>query len=187
VKRLLAHALVLVALVAPAIARAEQPALPPRNALSLEIPSLFNAGLAIQYERFVLPPIFSVVTGAGMRRSGGDEYDVLDVGFGAEGRFWLLGRAPFSRWDRRAMVGPYLALGLDFGIVREWHQGHVLGTTMRVGQHGSVGARFAILRRFEITPSLGAGLRTEIDARGRLAPWSRPELIRLGLTAGVLF
>jgi hypothetical protein len=160
---------------------------PPKNALSIETVALLDSGFAVQYERFVLPPVFSAVTRMGVRASGGDDFDVLESSFGAEGRFWLLGRAPFSRFDGRAMVGPFLGVGIDAGVVREWHRGHVIGTTLRVGQYGTIGVRFAFARRFELTPTFGAGFRTEVDARGRLAPWTRAELVRLGLGAGVLF
>jgi hypothetical protein len=58
---------------------------------------------------------------------------------------------------------------------------------MRVAESLSMGVRVVIAGRFEITPSYGIGIRTEFDPSGRLAPWTRPELLRLGLTAGVMF
>jgi hypothetical protein len=44
----------------------------------------------------------------------------------------------------------------------------------------------AIERRVEVTPSLGLGVKTEIDASGRLPAWTRGEA-RLGLTVGWLY
>ena len=164
-----------------------QRASPRRNAVSIELPSLLGGGVALRYERFVLPPIFSVVVGGAARASGGPDYDVLETGAGFEGRFWLIGRAPFSAQQGRAMVGPYLGVGLDAGLTRVWAGGHGLGTMVRVGGSGSLGVRITFANRLEVTPSLGIGWRTELDAHGRLAPWFRPELARLGCTGGVLF
>ena len=159
----------------------------PMNAASLLLPSLTNGGVAVQYERFVAPPRLSIATSMGVRYSGGKDYDVIESGFGGECRVWFDGRAPFTHFTGRAMVGPYLGFRVDFGLTHETYGGHVAGNAMRVAESVSLGYRFAVASRIEITPSLGAGLRTEIDPRGRLPAWTRGEILRMGVTAGVLF
>jgi hypothetical protein len=174
---------------APAAAADPPPSAPsaPRNAISIALPSLLNSGIALEYERFVGPPRFSFVTGLGIRSSGGRQFDVVESAYGVEGRLWLWGRAPFSRFSERAMIGPYVGARFDYGITRVSSGGHVLGSGMRFAESLSIGVRVVIAGHVEITPSYGIGLRTEVDPRGRLAPWTRGEILRLGLTAGVMF
>ncbi len=159
----------------------------PRNALSLQLMALASSGITLQYERFIGPPRrISLVTSIGARRSGGDDYSVFETAMGGEVRFWLEGKMAGYRFDGPAMVGPYLGLGVDFGMTRLTQDGHQLGTSMRVAEGLSFGIRFAPAHRLEITPSIGTGLRTEWGPHG-LAPWTRFEVVRLGLTIGVLF
>lgn len=159
----------------------------PKNAISLEVFSLLNSGVTLQYERFLGPPRVSLATSLGVRSSGGTDLDVLDTSFGVEGRIWFIGRAPFTKFRERAMVGPYMGVRLDYGITRVSDDTHTLGTEMRVAEGLMLGARIAIAEHFELTPAIGTGLRTEFDPRGRLAPWTRWEILRVGLTAGVMF
>jgi hypothetical protein len=160
----------------------------PRNAVSLSIMSLANSGVSIEYERFCLRPWLSVATGLGVRSSGGGkDYDVVATDFAGEARLWLWGKDVFSKFAGRAMVGPYLGARLDYGITRESASGHVIGTSMSVGESLSFGIRLAFLERIALTPSIGAGLRTDFDPHGRLAAWTRGEILRLGLDAGVMF
>jgi hypothetical protein len=167
--------------------RPRDDARPPKNVLSVQLMSLVNSGLAVQYERFLAPPRVSFVTGIGFRSSGGPDIEVLETSFGAEGRVWLVGKAPFSKFEGPAMVGPYLGVRLDGGFTKVTDEGHVLGTSYRISESLMLGVRFSFARRFEATPSMGFGLRTDIDPRGDLAPWTRLELFRLGLTLGVMF
>ncbi len=161
-------------------------ATPPRNALSLQLISIVNSGVNVQYDR-LMAPNFSFGPSLGFRKSGGADIDVLESNFGIESRYWLIGREPFSRFDGRAMVGPYVSARIDFGITRDTQNGHVLGTQMSVAEGVALGMRFVIVRRFEVTPSAGFGLRTDFDPRGRLAPFWRGELGRFALLAGVMF
>jgi hypothetical protein len=164
-----------------------RPSPPPENVLSIQLVSLLANNVQLQYERFLRPPRVSFVTGLGFRSSGGPETDVFESSFGVEGRIWLIGKAPFSRFERAAMVGPYIGVRLDSGLTKVSQDGHVLGTSIRISEAIMLGVRFAFAKRFELTPSLGGGLRTDIDPRGRLALWTRGEIFRLGLTAGVMF
>ncbi len=165
---------------------ASEPA-PPKNVVSLQLMSLLNSGVAVQYERFLAPPRVSIVTGLGLRGSGGPDIDVFESSFSTEGRVWLVGKAPFSRFAQPAMVGPYVGVRLDLGLTKVSQDGQVLGTSYRISESLMLGVRFAFAHRFEVTPSMGFGLRTDIDPRGELAPWTRVELFRLGVTAGVMF
>ncbi len=161
-------------------------AAPPRNALSLQLLSLVNSGVNMQYER-LMAPRFSFGPSIGFRKSGGVDIDVLESSFGIESRYWLIGRESFSRFAGRAIVGPYLSARVDFGITRDTQSGHVLGTQMSVAEGMAIGMRFVFARRIELTPSAGLGLRTDFDPRGRLAPLWRGELGRFALYTGILF
>ena len=85
------------------------------------------------------------------------------------------------------MIGPYLGARTELGLIHVSDAQHSLGSTMAFAESISIGARVAEFGRDEMTPSFGMGLRTEVDPSGRLAPWTRPEWIRMGITAGVLF
>lgn len=160
----------------------------PRNALTVPLVALFNSGFALEYERFFAPPHFSLVTAAGLRSSGGRTLDVLEASFGLEGRLWIWGKGPFSRYDGRAMVGPYLGLRFDYGASRVWTEsGRGLGSAVRFGEALTFGVRLTVARHVHVTPSVGFGVRTEIDPSGRLAPLTSFEALRMGLAVGALF
>ena len=156
----------LLALAAPA--RAE----PPRNALSVPLVALFEHALALEYERH-LAPQGSLATSMAFRKSGGRDFDVVSAGFGLEARYWLRARDAFVR-------GPHLGVRFELGVLQVADSRHVLGETVRFGESVAIGWRFAPWDLVAITPSVGMGLRTEIDPRGRLPPWTRPEYLRLG-------
>ena len=124
-----------------------------------------------------------------VRRSGvrptRNDYGVFEGSVGGEVRFWLEGKVAGCRFDGPRMVGPYFGMGVDFGT-RVSADGHALGTSTRVAEGISFGIRFAPAHRMEITPSIGTGLRSEFGPHG-LAPWTLYEVVRLGLTAGILF
>lgn len=152
------------------------------NALSVQLVSLLQGGATVQYERFVAPEQrVSFATSIGMRISGGHDYDVIESGYGCEGRFWFL--------KGKGMAGPFMSLRFDTGLTRvaDAGDGRVLGSNLRFAETFNVGVRFVFFERLEITPSVGLGLRTDVDPRGRLSPWTRAELLRLGLTFGAVF
>lgn len=159
----------------------------PRNAFSLHVLSLLNSGVALQYERLVAPPRFSLAGSLGYRGSGGSDFDVVEGTAGTEGRYWLWGKDGFSRFDERGMLGPFIGFRFDFGYTNVSQGERSVGESLRFAEAVQLGARVAIAHRIEITPSVGMGLRHEVDPSGRLAAWTRFELIRFGLTAGVLF
>jgi hypothetical protein len=159
----------------------------PTNALSTPLVGILNGAFVVQYERFLAPPRVSLATSAGFRTSGGHDFDTVEGTFGTEGRIWLVGKEPFSKFDGPAMVGPYIGLRLDFGLTKVSKDGHVLGSSMAVSEAILLGVRLAVFRTIEITPNVGFGLRHEFDPSGRLAAWTRPEVFRFGVMAGVLF
>lgn len=159
----------------------------PKNALSFELLSLANSGVAFQYERFVAPPWVSLVAIGGFRRSGGQDFDTLEGDLGIEGRLWVYGKAPFSRYAERAMVGPYFGARQEFGYVHVSDTTHSLGSLVVLSESLTFGVRVVAFHRVEMTPSFGIGMRSEIDPSGRLAAYTRPEWLRAGVTVGVVF
>jgi hypothetical protein len=136
----------------------------------------------MQYERFVAPQQrVSIATSIGMRVSGGHDFDVVESGYGCEGRFWFL--------KGKGMAGPYMGLRFDTGLTRvaDADTGRVLGSSLRIAETFNVGVRFVFFDRLEVTPSVGLGVRTDVDPRGRLSPWTRAEILRFGLTFGAVF
>jgi len=159
----------------------------PRNVFELQMMSLENHGITLQYERLAAPPRISVLTALGFRLSGGHDYDVVEMDYGVEGRLWLVGKAPFVTFSDRTMIGPYLGVRFDTGLTHVSADGHSLGGNIRLAESGNLGIRVVFFKLLEVTPSLGFGLHTDFDPRGRLSPWTRPELVKLGLTMGALF
>ena len=152
------------------------------NALSVQLVALLQGGVTMQYERFVLPERrVSFATSMGMRLSGGNDYDVIESGYGCEGRFWFL--------PGKGMTGPFMSLRFDTGLTRvaDAGDGRVLGTSMRFAESFNTGVRFLFFDHLEVTASVGLGIRTDVDPRGRLSPWTRAELLRFGVTFGALF
>lgn len=158
----------------------------PKNAISLQLLSLLSSGITLQYER-ALAPKLSVVGALGYRRSGGDAFDVNEGSLSVEGRYFFFGKDGLSRFDGPAMVGPFAGFRVESGLTRVSEGGRSLGGAVRIAESIHLGARAAIGGRFEITPSLGIGLRHEIDPSGRLAAWTRLEVLRFGIAVGVLF
>ncbi|MFO0735281.1 MAG: hypothetical protein U0270_05350 [Labilithrix sp.] len=150
---------------------------PPRNAISAQVGSLFSSGLTLQYEREVVRRL-SLVNSLSYRFSGGDEFDTREVGGGFEGRFWFVGRG---------MIGPYAGLRFDYSFTRVSEGDRFLGSSMSYAESVVGGVRFMFWRRLEATPQVGIGVRQELDPRGRLEPQNHLDVLRLGLTLGVMF
>lgn len=166
----------------------------PKNAISVQVLSLLGLALALQYERFLgvrrdatERPRLSLAGSAGYRGSGGTDFDVYEGTLGAEARYWFIGRDGFSKFDGPAMVGPYVGFRFDSGLTHVSDGSRVLGKTIRFAESIQLGARVTVANRVEITPAFGIGMRHEIDPDGVLSAWTRLEILRFGLTAGVLF
>jgi hypothetical protein len=160
----------------------------PRNAISVHPFSLTSHGLAVQYERYLKPRSFSLVLGLGVRSSSRSDYSSWATSVGIEPRYWLA-RDPTrsKRLGADAMIGPYLSLRTDVAylMMTDTTRDQWVGGNIGLSFVGSFGWRFAI-GRVEITPSIGLGSRTDFDAAGRLAPWTRA-VYRFDWTVGWMF
>jgi hypothetical protein len=159
----------------------------PRNAVFVSFFSLFGPGLTLEYERFALPPRLSVVSAIGFRKTGGDDFSTFTLTTSLEGRFWLYGRAPFSRLGDRAMVGPFLAFREDVAwtSVHDEVADRRAGGAIEIAETLSAGYRVTIWR-VELTLSQGVTLTTQLDPRSRLAPTTFVAA-KLAGTFGALF
>lgn len=162
----------------------------PRNTVSVHPLSLSWNGVAIEYERFIAPPNFSLALGAGYRSSASSRSDYASDNWatGVELRYWAWSGARPYGVARKAMVGPYLGAQIDVSWLRMEHRKtqRYVGGNISLSEVASLGWRFAVARRVELTPSFGVGARTDFDPDGRLSPWTR-WLVRGSLTLGVLF
>jgi hypothetical protein len=159
----------------------------PMNALSVHPFSITSHGLALQYERYVVPRHWSVAFGLGGRSSSSGDYSSWETTAGIEPRYWLWGPNRSTRLGSDAMIGPFVSLRVDGAwlTMTDTTRNRWVGGNVGISLVGSFGWRFAI-GHFETTPSLGLGARTDFDATGRLAPWTR-YVIRVDWTAGWMF
>ena len=134
----------------------------PRNAISVRYLAFFGYGASVQYERYVLPRWLSVAGGLGYRYSGGGDYSGSTGTLSVHGRFWMVGRSIFTKLADRAMVGPYLELGVraSYTTVTDDVEDRWLGSTFTLSELLLFGCRFNI-GPFELSPALGMGLGTE--------------------------
>lgn len=175
----LVMALVLLAIPRPALAGG------PASAISVQLPSLNASGMNLQYERFALPDAWSLAAGLGLRSTAGGDYDSMSMSAGAEIRYWFTGRA-FRSSLRHAMVGPFAAARFDMGRTTTSMDERTIGTMLTLTETLSLGYRFAMWQRVELTPSLGLALRTDIDRHGSL-PTATRGTPTLGLTLGWMY
>lgn len=159
----------------------------PRNALSVHPFSITSHGLAVQYERYLLPRHWSLALGLGFRSSSRGDYSSWVTAAGIEPRYWLWGPDRSKHLGSDAMVGPFASLRFDaaFMTMSDTTRDKWIGGNVGLSLVGSFGWRFAI-GPVELTPSLGVGARTDFDAAGRLAPWTRA-VYRFDWTAGYMF
>ena len=159
----------------------------PHNALSVHPFSLTAHGFALDYERFFAPPRFSLASSVGLRSSSRGDYSSLASSVGIEPRFWLRGPKWSKQLGSQAMTGPYCSLRLDASwlMMSDTRRNEWVGGSEGFSLVGSFGWRFA-LGHFAITPSIGAGARTDLDASGRLSPWTRATF-RFDWTLGWMF
>jgi hypothetical protein len=144
--------------------------------------------VALQYERYIKPRQLSLVLGAGVRSSSRGDYSSLVTSVGIEPRWWLArGPSRSRRLGADAMLGPYLGLRFDtsFLMMTDTARDQWVGGSVGLSFVGSFGWRFAI-GRIELTPGLGIGSRSDFDAAGRLAAWTRA-VFRFDWTVGWMF
>jgi len=162
----------------------------PSHALSLSLPALSTRSLAAAYEhaRFFGDERFSLLGLAGLRRGATGDYSSTTVSAAVELRYWLTGRAPWSPYATRAMVGAFagLRLGLASTTTYDEIDDERIGNTLTLSEVLQLGYRFIAWQRMEITPSIGLQLRHEIELASRLPPWTRGAMT-VGLSVGWVF
>ncbi len=163
---------------ADAVARIEERRSGEDNALSLHLLSLGGRTIAIEYERRLVAPHWSLVGSIGVRQNASGDYSATSQALSVELRYWR----------RATLRGAYagVALRLAATQTRDELDDRSLGTMFTIAEGAAIGYRFVPWRGFELTPSAGIALRTELDSSGRLPPWTRGAL-SAGLTAGWLF
>lgn len=157
--------------------------------VSLALPALQGfGGVAVQAEQLLAPRRISVVAGAGMRASAGEDFGSRTLSLSGEVRYWFTGRALWTRLPRRSMVGWFAGARVDAAWTsnRDRLEDRGLGSNLGIALTATGGYRIAIRRRVELTPSLGLGLTTDVDPSGRLPAFTRGTA-RLGLTVGYMF
>jgi hypothetical protein len=127
------------------------------------------------YERRVAERL-SVVGIAGLRAAALEDYSSRTVMLGAELRIWVRQATP--------MRGPFVAYHASIAHTRlgDDVMGHV-GSSTALAQRIDAGWRFTIRHHLAISPTLGFGLREDIDSSGALATTIRGA-VSIGLEVG---
>lgn len=161
---------------------------PAKNVIELRPLAVLERGFGVQYERFVLPPKFSIATGLAVRSGALADFRSFTIAGGSEVRVWIAGRPPFSAVGRGAMVGPYVGFRLDLGwtTLTDRLEDRSIGSTVTISESLTFGFRATLWRFFEITPSTGFVLVHDIDPSGRIASLTHPTM-SFGLTWGWMF
>jgi hypothetical protein len=130
--------------------------------------ALVGRGVSASYERR-LTARWSVVALGGLRAAALVDFSSRTVSFGGEARFWIRRCTP--------MRGPFVALHASVGHTRlsDDVMGHV-GSSTALSARADIGWRFTIKSRVSLAPTVGIGLREDIDSTGRLATTVRPQI-----------
>lgn len=146
------------------------------------------AGLQGQYEQLMANRRWSWIAGGGFRWNAGGDYSSQTLAAGGEARWWILGRAVWAKAPPRSMLGWYLGVRVDLAWTRTHDDvgARTIGQNLALAATGTLGYRFLIAGRVELTPMIGLGVTREFDLTGRLPSWPRGTG-RLGLTAGWMF
>lgn len=161
----------------------------PRHVVSLPLLSLAGAaGIGVQLEQKLAAPRWSVAVALAARGNAGGDYSSLATTVSAEARYWLRGRAIWSDLPAGSAVGWFAGARLDVTRVRtrDTIDDRALGASLGFAETLTLGYRFAVKGRVAITPSIGLGVKSEVDTSGRLPSWTRGDA-RIGLTLGWLF
>ena len=146
------------------------------HAVSLQLATLDASGLAVQFERVSKrSPKTSVAFAIGGRSSAQGEYASHTAGVGIEVKRWL--RRP------QPMTGLYVGARTDLArtTTRDEMENREIGkmTTWTTGL--SVGYRWVLFHKVELTPSIGMAMVVE---GGTMSPTTARGAGTLGLTAG---
>lgn len=160
-------------------------ACPALRAVSLYPLALGTSSLAAQYEQFVIPGLYSVVGGVGTRLANEGDFRLFAFSLGVEGRRWF---APNACQKGRAPQGLFLSTRLDIATqnLRDAVARERVGSSLIFAETMSIGWRFVLWQKAELSPLVHVGLRAEVDPGGRLPPFVSRTL-GVGLTAGWVF
>lgn len=159
----------------------------PKNAISTQPFSLFARGVMASYERLLIPRV-SLVGIAGYRAAAQGDYDSSTIHGGLEGRVWIRPSVDI-KCGMYAMSGPFAGLRLGVGYTRledEVENNRFVGSSVAFSPTANLGWRFVLYRVIEITPSLGLGVRADLDPPSGLVSAPRPA-IALNLSVGWMF
>jgi len=162
---------------------------PDYNAVSISVPAIDGLrGIGASYERWFPARRISLAAIGQLRQTATGDYGALSVGVGGEARWYWRADAWLSKLPAGSMVGWFLGARLEvaFGATHDRIDDRWLGESLDVGTSGLVGYRIAPWRHVEITPSIGLGMRRQVDLSGRLPAYSRGTAFA-GLSVGWLF
>jgi hypothetical protein len=156
-----------------------------RNAVLAYPAAFFRRGFAFAYERAFPEARLSVLTRLAYDRQAGGDFRSNALGLSVEGRWYFLGRGPFTRYAGRAPLGPYL--GLRFGWMdtrlRDANQDFI-GDAHRISWELGFGFRMVIASWVDLTPFVVGAVHQDVLAG--VATKGRPTT-GFGLALGVLF
>jgi len=152
-----------------------------QHAISLQLATLDNTGLAVQLERASKArKKVSVALAIGGRASAQGEYQSRTFGVGLEVRRWL--RRP------EAMTGWYVGARTDLSRtkVSDAMEDRPIGSLTTWTAGVSTGYRWVLFHKVELTPSIGAAMVVEGGMHG-MSPTTTRGAGVIGLTAGAIF
>lgn len=158
----------------------------PRNAISTQPFAFFARGVALSYERLLAPRV-SAAALAGYRSAAQGDYASSTIHGGLEGRVWIRPSADI-RCDTIAMSGPFLGLRLGVGYTRlvERMDDRSVGSSVALSPTLQGGWRFVAWRLVEVTPSIGLGVRADLDPPAGLVSQPRG-VVAFNLSVGWMF
>ena len=150
----------------------------PDNAVSLQLPALGLSSVAAQIEHDLGAHNLSLAGGLGVRTAAMGDYGSFTLGAGVELRRWL--RTPMRGWFAAARV--------DGGrtLVEQTEEDRRVGSLWTLSSTVTIGYRWILFRRVELTPSAGYAVIAEGGMDGR-SPWTGRGAPAIGLTAGWVF
>lgn len=152
-------------------ASADAPAAPAATVIATQPLALLGQGLSLSYERLLLPRTSAAVLAGGRAASGGD-FSSRTGTLGVAVRWWPLSSA--ARPMRRLSVGLSASAGLT--SVTDDVMDYRIGSAWTLTQRLDLGYRFLVGGHVTLMPTLGLGLREDVDRTGRLATTARPTL-----------
>jgi hypothetical protein len=157
-----------------------------RNGLIVYPFAFLRRGFAFAYERAFLDTGLAVLGRLAYDRQAGADFRSNAIGLGLEGRWYFLGRGPFTKYADRAPVGPY------FGLRFQWmgtrlktaEDNRRIGTAHRYTTDLTFGLRMVIAGIIDLTPYVSAAVNTDaIQGLARIARFTAG----FGVAIGVLF